>query len=88
MIWVILFQFLAELYVGRNYSLALLFITPIALLMTQIGHPTDPAPLLLARTVETAIGALVGLGVVIWGFRGERDGVTGEPVESGSAAGS
>lgn len=36
--------------------------------MTQIGHPTDPAPLLLARTVETAIGALVGLAVVAWGF--------------------
>ncbi len=67
-VWVILFQFLGELYVGRNYSLALLFITPVALLMTQIGHPTDPGPLLLARTVETAIGALVGLAVVAWGF--------------------
>ncbi|NLE97486.1 MAG: FUSC family protein [Propionibacterium sp.] len=70
-VWIILCQFLAEVYVGRNYSLALLFITPIALLMTQIAAPTDPAPLLLARTVETIIGALVGLAVVAYGFPSE-----------------
>lgn len=66
-VWIILLQFLAELYVGCNYSLALLFITPIALLMTQIGNPTEPGPLLLARAVETVIGAVVGLAVVVWG---------------------
>lgn len=70
-VWIILFQFLAEVYVGRNYSLALLFITPIALLMTQLGSPSEPGPLLLARTVETVIGALVGLSVVAWGFPDE-----------------
>lgn len=61
---VILLQFLAELFVGRNYSLALLFITPLALLMTQLAHPVASDSLLRARAVETVIGALCGLAVV------------------------
>ncbi|MUN64533.1 FUSC family protein [Kocuria sediminis] len=62
---VILFQFLAELFVGRNYALALLFITPLALLMTQLAAPGAPGHLLQARAVETVIGALCGLAVVL-----------------------
>lgn len=68
-VWVIVLQFLAEVYVGRNYSLALLFITPLALIMTQIGNPQPVVALLSARAVETVIGAAVGLAVVILGFR-------------------
>ncbi|WP_188534827.1 FUSC family protein [Kocuria dechangensis] len=61
---VILFQFLAEMFVGRNYSLALLFITPLALLMTQLAAPSAPGELLQARAVETVTGAVCGLAVV------------------------
>lgn len=68
-IWVILLQFLAEVYVGRNYSMALLFITPLALLMTQIATPHPVPELLASRAVETVIGVLIGLGVVLVGFR-------------------
>ncbi|MEX5293846.1 FUSC family protein [Kocuria sp. CPCC 205268] len=64
-VFVILFQFLAELFVGRNYSLALLFITPLALLMTQLAHPVATGTLLQARAVETVIGAACGLVVVL-----------------------
>jgi len=71
-VWVILLQFLAEVYVGRNYSMALLFITPLALLMTQISSPHPVPELLTSRAVETVIGALVGLGVVLVGFPEER----------------
>ena len=63
-VFVILFQFLAELFVGRNYSVALLFITPLALLMTQLAHPVDTDALLQARAVETVIGAVCGPAVV------------------------
>ncbi|EYB69579.1 hypothetical protein DEIPH_ctg004orf0098 [Deinococcus phoenicis] len=62
---VVVLQFLAELFVGRNYSLALLFITPLALLMSQLAHPVEVADLLTARAVETVIGAAVGLLVVV-----------------------
>ena len=71
-VWVILLQFLAEIYVLRNYSVALLFITPLALLMTQIGNPHPVAELLASRAIETAIGAVVGMIVVIVGFRNSK----------------
>jgi uncharacterized membrane protein YccC len=68
-VWVILLQFLAEVFVARNYALALLFITPLALAMTQIAHPQDVGVLVTSRAVETALGAAVGLAVVLVGFR-------------------
>ncbi|WP_101853043.1 FUSC family protein [Kocuria flava] len=66
---VVVLQFLAELFVGRNYAVALLFITPLALLMTQLAAPAAAGDLLQARAVETVIGALSGLAVV-WLTRG------------------
>ncbi|THF85259.1 FUSC family protein [Deinococcus sp. KSM4-11] len=62
---VVLLQFLAELFAARNYSLTLLFVTPLALLLTTLGHPAPAGPILLARAVETVLGALIGLGVVL-----------------------
>ena len=64
-VWVIALQFLAELYVVRNYSVALLFVTPLALLMAHLGHPDAASTLLWARAVETVLGALAGLVVVL-----------------------
>ncbi|MGO2861234.1 MAG: FUSC family protein [Brevibacterium sp.] len=67
-VWVILLQFLAEIYVLRNYSVALFFITPLALLMTQLGHPLPVTELLSSRAVETVIGVFIGLIVVLFTF--------------------
>ncbi|MCP3425806.1 FUSC family protein [Rothia sp. AR01] len=64
-VYVVLFQFLAELFVIRNYGFALLFITPLALLMLQLAHPTSTQEILTARMAETAIGAAVGLALVL-----------------------
>ncbi|MGY5766472.1 FUSC family protein [Brachybacterium sp. DNPG3] len=64
-VWVVLLQFLAEMYVLRNYAFALLFITPLALLMVQLAHPQPVGPMLQARVLETVIGVLVGIAVVI-----------------------
>lgn len=72
LVLVIVFQLLAELFVGRNYSLALLFITPLALLMTQLAHPVPAVPLLEARAVETVLGALCGMAV-IWLWRNSEE---------------
>ena len=73
-VFVIILQFLGELFVGRNYSVALLFITPLALLMTQLAAPSGAySSLLQARALETVIGAACGLAVVyVFRSREER----------------
>lgn len=62
---VILFQFTTELFMTRHYGLAMVSFTPVILLMTQLAAPADPAVLILERAVETMVGALVGIGVVV-----------------------
>ncbi|MDN6259556.1 MAG: FUSC family protein [Corynebacterium sp.] len=65
LVWVVVMQFLAEMVVLRNYPLALVFSTPLALLMVFLAHPQPVSTLLGARVAETAIGAVVGIGVVL-----------------------
>lgn len=56
-------QFGAEIFVGRHYGTALVFITPLALLMVHLSSPDqDVASLLVDRAVETALGPW-------WGWR-------------------
>jgi uncharacterized membrane protein YccC len=62
---VILFQFTTELFMTRHYGLAMVSFTPVILLMTQLAHPIDPAVLILERGVETLVGALLGIVVVV-----------------------
>ncbi|WP_458780793.1 FUSC family protein [Arthrobacter sp. D3-16] len=62
---VILFQFTTELFMARHYGLAMVSFTPVILLITQLAAPTDPAVLILERGVETLVGALVGIAVVV-----------------------
>jgi hypothetical protein len=50
-------QIVTELLVGRNYGLALLLITPMALLMGQLAAARPTGELLFDRGVETVIGA-------------------------------
>ncbi|EMY33177.1 hypothetical protein D477_016295 [Arthrobacter crystallopoietes BAB-32] len=61
---VIVLQFAAEMFVLRHYALALIFITPLALIMTELAAPTDPQELMVDRAWQTAIGALVGISLV------------------------
>ncbi|MCC4249665.1 FUSC family protein [Microbacterium testaceum] len=55
----------AELFVGRNYGIAMLFITPLALLMISLASPAAPDMLLRDRVLETVIGVAVGTVVAI-----------------------
>lgn len=73
-----LLQALAELLVGRNYALALVAITPLALLMVHLAAPAPTSQLLADRGIETVIGVLVGLavGYLTW-VRGRRDSPRG-----------
>ncbi len=61
----IVFQFTTELFMTRHYGLAMVSFTPVILLMTQLAAPIDPSVLILERAVETLVGALVGILVVV-----------------------
>ena len=67
-IWIIILQFLTETYVTRNYTLAASFITPTALLMIQAVEPAPVAPMLLARSAETILGAASALVIIAIGY--------------------
>lgn len=60
-------QALAELFIGRNYALGLVFVTPLALLMVHLASPTEVPQLILDRGLETTIGVLIGVLVGLAG---------------------
>lgn len=58
-------QGITELLVGRHYGLALVAITPLSLLMVQLGHPQPVDALLWSRLAETLLGVVVGLAAAL-----------------------
>lgn len=58
-------QFGAELFIIRQYLVAQIFVTPLALSATMLMGPASPGGLLRDRIVETVIGATVGIAVVL-----------------------
>lgn len=64
------FQFMAEMLVMRNYFMAQIFVTPLALVGVSVMSGLSTA-LLYDRMVETVIGSLVGiLGVLLGSWFG------------------
>lgn len=61
----ILAQGLIELIVLRNYALAMVFITVIALLMVNMASPLSTATLIKDRVLETLVGVFVGMVLTI-----------------------
>lgn len=60
-----LLQFAIEMLVMRNYALAVVFITAIALTIASGAEPvSDPGLLLFARGIDTVIGCVAGLLVM------------------------
>jgi uncharacterized membrane protein YccC len=63
---IMVLTFLIELTVVRNYSLAVVFITAVALLIATGGRSVDdPSSLLLARGLDTALGCAAALVVFL-----------------------
>lgn len=55
-------QFVIEMFVVRNYTIAVIFITPLALTIAAGGHPVpDLQHFLVTRGLDTVIGCLVAL---------------------------
>ncbi len=61
-----LLQFAAEMFIARNYFLAQIFVTPLALVGVSFGTGLNTV-LLYDRMLETIVGALVGMLVVLLG---------------------
>ncbi|WP_426625094.1 FUSC family protein [Leifsonia sp. McL0607] len=62
---IIICQFFAEMLVGRHYGYALLFVTPMALAVSHLAAPAPLGTLLVDRVIETALGAGVGIALVL-----------------------
>lgn len=58
-------QFGVELFIIRQYLIAQIFVTPLALSATLLAGSAAPGILLRDRIVETVIGATVGIAVVL-----------------------
>lgn len=58
-------QFLIELFIVRNYGVAVAFITPVALLIGGANSTAGIATVVRDRLVETALGAVVGV-LALW----------------------
>jgi Fusaric acid resistance protein-like len=57
-------QWVVEVVVARNYALALVFVTPLALTISLAGNPTNPGLVMGARLIDTALGASVALAAL------------------------
>ncbi|WP_158372905.1 FUSC family protein [Cellulosimicrobium cellulans] len=79
---VVVLQTATELVVARHYGVAMLTITPMALLMTSLGAPLDPTRLALDRALDTAAGAVVGLVVAVLAARPDPTPPTPTPTPS------
>jgi uncharacterized membrane protein YccC len=71
---IVALQIAAELLVGRNYGLALCFVTPLALMMGQLAHRVPINGLLRDRAWDTVLG--VSIGVVVSVATGDKATVT------------
>ena len=58
-------QFGAEILIGKHYGAALLFVTPLALTVAYLASPVAVPTLLVDRVVETALGGVVAVLIVL-----------------------
>ncbi|MCU1528063.1 MAG: hypothetical protein JWP75_1826 [Frondihabitans sp.] len=64
---VVVFQAFAELFVLRNYGLAVVGLTPLALVLSHLASPVPIGQLVSDRAVETAIGVAVAIALMFLG---------------------
>jgi len=62
---IMLLQFATQVVIARNYTLALIFITPLALVTTTIGYLSDSDVSVQGRIIDTLLGSVIAL-IVFW----------------------
>jgi len=61
-VWMILFQFLVELLIVKNYGAAVIFITPLTVIMAEFTSANMTTEVLLQhRLVDISIGSAIGI---------------------------
>lgn len=58
---IVALEFLLEYAVARNYALGVVFLTPMALLLSELAAPAPAGELVLDRVLGSAVGIAVGL---------------------------
>jgi uncharacterized membrane protein YccC len=61
---IILLQFTTEVVVARNYALALVFITPTALIISSLVGTGPAYTVAMERMLDTLLGAIIALAVL------------------------
>lgn len=67
LIAVAVLQVLIELFVARNYGIAVIAITPIALVMSQVAAPAEAGAMAIDRVVTAGAGVLVTVVLLVAG---------------------
>ncbi|SOE33522.1 FUSC family protein [Streptomyces sp. OK228] len=62
---IVVFEFLLEYTVARNYGLGVVFLTPLALLMSDLASPAPVGTLVHDRTLGSVLGILIGLACAL-----------------------
>ncbi|MFD8418746.1 FUSC family protein [Streptomyces sp. NPDC059466] len=62
---IVVLEFLLEYVAARNYALAVVFLTPIALLLSDLAAPAPAGELVLDRVLGSVVGIVVGLGCAL-----------------------
>ncbi|SEB98975.1 FUSC family protein [Streptomyces sp. TLI_105] len=62
---IVLFEFLLEYVVARNYGLGVVFLTPLALLLTDLAAPAPAGALVQDRALSSVLGVGVALGCAL-----------------------
>jgi uncharacterized membrane protein YccC len=60
-------QALAELFITSSYAVALFFITPLAIGMSNLGRGLPWTPLIMERMAEAIVGSVVACPTIIVG---------------------
>ncbi|WP_307623861.1 FUSC family protein [Streptomyces sp. V3I7] len=58
---IVLFEFLMEYFVPRNYGLGVVFLTPLALLLSDVAAPEPTKTLVYDRMVGSILGIVIGV---------------------------
>ncbi|MER5687292.1 FUSC family protein [Streptomyces sp. NPDC002205] len=62
---IILLEFMLEYVVARNYGLGVVFLTPLALLLSDLASPSPAGALVQDRALSSVLGIVIGLGCAL-----------------------
>jgi len=66
---IVICQIASELFVTRQYGIALLFLSPLAIGLSNLSRGLPWKPLLIERLIEAGLGVAVALAVILVGRR-------------------